>query len=160
MTRPSWKRVSPCSLRQSMELSLEHARVKHNFSVDRVADLMGQSNKWTLYKWLENGRLPAVLIRPFESSCGIDLVTRYLGHSANKMLIDIPTGRKASGRELNELLASFSHASGLLVAFYESNSSPAETESALTALLEDLAWHRANVKQTMQPSFELEIGNE
>jgi hypothetical protein len=143
-----------------MEMSLEHARAKHNFSVDRVADLMGQSNKWVLYKWLENGRLPAVLIRPFENSCGIDLVTRYLGHSANKMLIDIPLGRKASGRELHELQASFAHASGLLVAFYGGDDLSEETESALTALIEDVAWHRANVKQHKQPSFDLEIGHE
>ena len=80
---------------------MEFAREKHNRSVDRIADLMGLANKWVLYKWLESGRMPAILIRPFEAACGIDLVTRYIGHSANKMLIEIPTGRKVTSTDLN-----------------------------------------------------------
>lgn len=157
MARRSWKKISPRSLRQAMELCLEHAREKRNFSIDRVADHMGLSNKWVLYKWLENGRMPAILIRPFEAACGIDLVTRYQGHSANKMLIDIPIGRKASNREVHELQASFTTAVGLLLAVYEHGDSADEAHGALTTLLEDVAWHRKNIEEQMQPSLELEV---
>ncbi|WP_417581542.1 hypothetical protein [Nitrincola sp.] len=157
MARRNWKRVSPCSLRQSMELSMEFAREKHNRSVDRIADLMGLANKWVLYKWLESGRMPAILIRPFEAACGIDLVTRYIGHSANKMLIDIPTGKRVTSTDLNELQASFAGAVSLLVAFYERQDSANEALAALTGLLEDVAWHRKNLEEHMQPSLELEV---
>ncbi|WP_216820105.1 hypothetical protein, partial [Zoogloea sp. LCSB751] len=83
-------------------------------SVDRVADLMGLPSKWTLYKWLENGRIPAVLIRPFEHACGADYMTLYIAASSNRLVVDIPSGRKATNAEVNELQCSFSDAMGLL----------------------------------------------
>lgn len=101
--------------------------------------------------------MPAILIRPFEEACGIDLLTRYQGHSANKMLIDIPTGRKASSREVHALQASFTDAVGLLLAFYETQSDSEAVHSALTGLLEDVAWHRKNIEQHTQPGLELEV---
>jgi len=157
MTRRNWKRVSPCSLRQAMELCLEFAREKNNHSVDRIADLMGLANKWVLYKWLESGRMPAILIRPFEAACGIDLVTRYIGHSANKMLIEIPTGKRVTASDLNELQASFAGAVSLLVEFYERQKGSDEALAVLTGLLEDVAWHRLNVEKHRQPGLELEM---
>ncbi|PHS47258.1 MAG: hypothetical protein COB05_09765 [Marinobacter sp.] len=157
MTRRNWKRVSPCSLRHAMELCLEHGREKKNLSIDRVADLMGMASKFTLYKWLENGRMPAVMIRPFEAACGIDLVTRYIGHSANKMLIEIPTGKRVTSTDLNELQSSFAGAVSLLVEFYERKNGSDEALAALTGLLEDVAWHRKNVQEHLQPGLELEV---
>lgn len=136
---------------------MEYAREKHNRSIDRIADLMGLANKWVLYKWLESGRMPAILIRPFEAACGIDLVTRYIGHSANKMLIEIPTGKKVTATDLNELQASFAGAVSLLVEFYERKNGSDEALSALTGLLEDVAWHRKNVQEHLQPGLELEV---
>jgi hypothetical protein len=140
-----------------MELCMEYAREKHNRSVDRIADLMGLSNRWTLYKWLESGRMPAILIRPFEAACGIDLVTRYIGHSANKMLIEIPTGKRVTSTDLNELQSSFAGAVSLLVEFYERKNGSDEALAALTGLLEDVAWHRKNVQEHLQPGLELEV---
>ncbi|MCK7553039.1 hypothetical protein [Marinobacter goseongensis] len=136
---------------------MEYAREKHNRSIDRIADLMGLANKWVLYKWLESGRMPAILIRPFEAACGIDLVTRYIGHSANKMLIEIPTGRKVTATDLNELQSSFAGAVSLLVEFYERKNGSDEALAALTGLLEDVAWHRKNVQEHLQPGLELEV---
>ncbi len=136
---------------------MEYAREKHNRSVDRIADLMGLSNRWTLYKWLESGRMPAILIRPFEAACGIDLVTRYIGHSANKMLIEIPTGKRVTSTDLNELQSSFAGAVSLLVEFYERKNGSDEALAALTGLLEDVAWHRKNVQEHLQPGLELEV---
>lgn len=156
MKRVNWKNRSASSLRQAMEYCLEHARVKHNRSVDQVADMMGQPNKWILYKWLENGRLPAVLIRPFETACGIDFVTRYIGHSDHKLLIDIPTGRKATSKDVNTLQASFTDAVGLLLQFYENNQDVDETLSALYQVMEQLAVHQGQVEKYKQPELDLE----
>jgi len=136
---------------------MEYAREKHNRSIDRIADLMGLANKWVLYKWLESGRMPAILIRPFEAACGIDLVTRYIGHSANKMLIEIPTGKRVTSTDLNELQSSFAGAVSLLVEFYERKNGSDEALAALTGLLEDVAWHRQNVQEHLQPGLELEV---
>ena len=152
----SWKRLIPTSLSHAMELCLQHAKEKHNRSVDQVADLMGIPNKWNIYKWVESGRLPAVLIRPFEHACGIDFVTRYLAHSDHKLLIDIPTGRRAAHREVNDLMGAAHEAVGLLLKFHEGQANANDTIGAITGVMESLGWHRGNVEKSAQPEFEFE----
>jgi hypothetical protein len=109
-----WKKVSPTSLSHALELCLEHAREKHNRSVDQIADLIGLANKFTLYKWVESGRLPAIQVRPFEHACGCDFVTRYLAHSAGKLLVEIPIGRPATVEDLQVLTGRCNDAVGCL----------------------------------------------
>ncbi|MEJ1341201.1 MAG: hypothetical protein RPU14_03885 [Candidatus Sedimenticola sp. (ex Thyasira tokunagai)] len=156
MTRRNWKRIQPNSLNHAQELCLLHARERLNKSVDQVADLMGLANRWSLYKWMQNNRMPAALIRPFEAACGINYVTRYLAHSDHKLLIDIPTGRKATGKDIHSLQAGFSSAVGVLLDFYEGNAEVDQALAELTGLLEELAWHRNNVALFSQPELELE----
>lgn len=153
MARRSWKKVHPNSLRHAMELCLEHARQKRNLSVDRVADLMGQSNKWSLYKWMESGRMPANLIRPFEHACGIDLITQYLAASSHKLMIDIPSGRDCEAKEINELQSSFTHSVGLLIKFYAERDSAEDTLAALTKTMKDVAYHHENVNRCLDPEL-------
>lgn len=154
MAPRSWKSRQPGSLRQAMEWCLDYARVRHNRSVDRVADLMGLGSKWGLYKWLESGKLPAVLIRPFEAACGIDYVTRYIGHSAHKLLIDIPTGKRATGKDINTLQGSFTEAVSLLLKFYDGAAEAEETLAALYTTMEQLAWHQGAVERHRQPELD------
>jgi hypothetical protein len=154
--RPSrrWDRVRAISLSHAMELCLEHAREVHRRSVDRVADQMGLGNRWVLYKWMESGRIPANLIRPFEAACGIDLVTRYVAYSAHKLAVDMPTGRKASGKEIHELQASFADAVGLLLRFYDGQAGRHETLAAVWRLMEDAAWHSVNIQKSDAPELD------
>ena len=156
MTRRNWKRIQPNSLNHAQELCIQHAKARLNRSVDQIADLMGVANRWNLYKWMQNNRMPASLIRPFEAACGIDYVTRYLAHSDHKLLIDIPTGRKATEKEINSLQASFPSAMGVLLAFYEGDAEVNQALAELTRLMEELAWHKNNVERYSQPELELE----
>ncbi|WP_135456793.1 hypothetical protein [Vibrio echinoideorum] len=153
MARRSWKNVHPNSLRHAMELCLEHARQKKNLSVDRVADLMGQSNKWNLYKWMENGRMPASLIRPFEYACGIELITQYLAASSHKLLIAIPAGRTCEAKDINELQSSFTQSVSLLIKFYSNRENPEETLASLTQVMRDVAYHHENVHRSLEPEL-------
>lgn len=138
-----------------MELCLEHAREKLNRSVDRVADEMQLANRWTLYKWIKNERLPAVFIKPFEEACGISLVTRFLGHAAHQLLIPIPTGRVATGQKLHDLQQSFNDAMGQLLIFKDSANNQAAACNALMQLMESTAWHLKNLEEYLQPGLEL-----
>ena len=63
MSRRNWKRVTPNSLRDALRLCKDHALEKKNLSVERIADLMGITAD-VLYKWLSNGRMPAMLRFP------------------------------------------------------------------------------------------------
>lgn len=147
-------RIQPCSLRNALELCKDHARERLNRSIERVADEMGITDHWTLYKWLQTGRIPANLIRPYETACGIDYVTRWIAVNAGKMLVDMPTGRSLTGTDVVVLHNGFGSALQLLTDFYAKKGNAAQTLAALTSHLEDVAWHRANVAQHEEPEFD------
>ena len=155
MTRRNWKREVPRSLSHAMELCITHARDKKNLSVDNIADLMGLANKWMLYKWTESGRMPAILIHPFEHACDCSFMTQYFATSNNKMLVDIPKGRKVEDSELLELQSGFNDAVNLLARFYQGGAEAEETIGALTKLMEEIAGHRANVSKVITPELGL-----
>lgn len=155
MARRSWKRVQPTSLRHAIELCLEYARDKQNLSVDRVADLMGQSSRWTLYKWMENGRMPAILIRPFEHACSCTFVTQYIAASAHKLVVDIPRGKKAKDSDLLALQTGFNEALNLLARFYQGEVEADQTIATLTDAMAQIAGHRENVSKALAPELGL-----
>ncbi|WP_286695013.1 hypothetical protein [Spongiibacter sp. UBA1325] len=156
MTKRNWKRQRGQSIRHAMELCIRYARDIHNLSVERIAELMGLESHYTLYKWLETGRMPAVMIRPFEHACQCDFLSIYIAHSANKLALDMPTGRRAEHKELNELSVYTHTVIGQLIAFYHGKSEQQDVITALTTLIEDLAHQRGNVTKDQQPELSLE----
>ena len=155
MKRRSWKNAQPSSIRQAMEWSLEFAKERHNLSVERIAERMGQANHWALYKWLTEGRMPAVLIPAFEHACGISLVSRWLASTSGKLLIDIPSGRTCTAQDVNELQGVLNATTGALIAFYQGQLDADAAQAALQAGLTSLAWHRSNVQQHANPQLDL-----
>lgn len=155
MTPAQWKRAQPISLRDALKLCQQHAKERFNFSIERIAALMGLDDHWTLYKWIANGRMPAVLIPAYEQACGINLVTRWLAGSGGKLLIDVPTGRTTSAHDIQTLQATLHEATGQLMGFYSDNAEASATLAAIQAGLEELAWHRGNVQQHAHPQLEL-----
>lgn len=156
MSRRRWKAIQPTSLRHALELCKDFARETHNKSVERIADEMGVADHWSVYKWLQTGRMPANLIRPYERACGSDYVTRWIAASAGRLTIDIPTGRNCTAQDTQALQELLTTAAGKLLAFYAKNSGADETLAAIQAAMEALAWHRGNVSQTQHPQLELE----
>lgn len=155
MKRRSWKNAQPSSIRQAMEWSLDYAKERHNLSVERVAERMGQANHWSLYKWLTEGRMPAVLIPAFEHACGIDMVTRWLASTSGKLLIEVPVGRTCDAQDVNELQAVLNSTVGALIEFYNGQADVDQALTAIQAGLTSLAWHRGNVQQHATPQLEL-----
>lgn len=158
--RPSrnWKRLQPSSLRHALELCKDHAREKLNRSVERIADEMGIADHWVCYKWFQTGRIPANLIRPYETACGVDYVTRWIAASAGKLLIDMPCGRRLTSVDVVKLHNGFGAALQLLTDFYAGKAEPAVTLEALTAHLDDMAWHRGNVAKFATPELDFTGG--
>ena len=150
----NWKKARANSLQHAMEMCLDHAREVHHRSVERVAELI-DANKWTLYKYVAEGTMPASRIRPFEFACGCTFVTDYLSTSAHKLVIDMPTGKQVGAQDINELQASFAEATGLLIKFYSGQTEATETLGALTDTLSKLGWHRANVEKSTEPELGL-----
>lgn len=155
MSKRRWKYVQPTSLRQAAELCKEHARTELNKSVERIATEAGLVDHWVLYKYLQNGRMPLSLLRPFERACGINLITRWVASSDSKLLLPFPTGRSATSQDIQVLQELLTQATGLLMSFYAKRSEAEATITALHNALEELAWHRKNVQQHATPQLDL-----
>jgi hypothetical protein len=156
MNRRRWKSAQPTSLRHAMELCKDFAKEAHNKGVERIADEMGVTDHWSVYKWLQTGRMPANFILPYERACGCDYVTRWIAASSGRLTIPMPTGRKCTAQDTQALQELLTTATGKLLAFYANNSEADETLAAIQEAMEGLAWHRGNVIQTQQPQLELE----
>lgn len=152
--RRNWKRLQPTSLRQALELCKDHAREVLNRSVERIAEAMGVTDHWSLYKWIQTGRIPANMVRPYELACGIDYVTRWLAASAGKLVIAIPTGRALRDSDLAQFSNGFGAALQLLTDFYAGKATTDKTMEALQNHLEQVAWHHANVRQHGTPELD------
>lgn len=150
----NWKRVQPTSLRDALVLCKDHARDVHNLSVERIADLMGQSAD-LLYKWLGTGRMPVSLIPTYELVCRINLVTRWLGASSGHLLINMPKGREGSAEDIQQLQGLLTTATGALLDFYKGNREVEPTLADIRNALESLAWHHANVSEHNTPQLDL-----
>ncbi|MNE67920.1 hypothetical protein D3C80_1635560 [compost metagenome] len=116
---------------------------------------MGLADHWTLYKWISSGRMPAVMIPAYEAACGCNYVTRWMAGAAGKLLIDVPTGRKCSAQDIQELQAQLHAATGALMAFYAGHSDAEATLGSIRNAMEGLGWHHGNVAQHVQPQLEL-----
>jgi transcriptional regulator with XRE-family HTH domain len=150
----NWKRLHPNSLREAFRLCKEFGRERKNLSVERIAELMDSSPD-ALYKWLSNASMPSGKIASYEHICGIHYVSEYLAAGANRVVIEIPSGRRADALELTELQAVMSEALSHLIRYYKGEADQVETEGELTEVLKGVAWHRENVHRNLQPEFEL-----
>lgn len=156
MNQRAWKRVQPTSLRDAFVKCKDYARDAQNLSVERIAELMGLADQHSLYKWLANGRMPAVLIPAYERVCGIDFVSRWFVVSSGKLVINVPTGRTAGAEDTQNLQAVLTSATGALIEFYAGRAKAEEVLAAVQAGLEALAYHRGNVAAHSTPQLELQ----
>lgn len=154
MKRRNWKRVYPHTMQEAIRLCLDWAAHRHNRGVARVAELMGIS-EWTVYKWMSEGSMPSSRIRPFEFACDATYVTEYIGHSARKLVVDIPSGSVAGGDDLLALNAKLQDAVQLLTQFYHGDLDDDAVIGGVTAAMTELAKHRVNVSKSEAPELEL-----
>lgn len=153
MKQRNWKRVRPTSLRHALELCKDYAREVHNLSIERIAELMGIPDHWAIYKWIQTGRMPAILLRPYEHACRCTFATDFLGASAHKLVIDIPKGKRPSDIDIAELQGRLAEAVSSLIRFHQGSADVEETEAALTGVMVDLAFQRENIRHVAQPEL-------
>ena len=154
--RAFWKRYQPTSCRDALHQCKAYAQEVRNLSVERIADLMGLPDHWNLYKWIESGRMPFVLLPLYESVCGINLASRWMAATQGRLLVDMPAGRAADQGDLVQLGSGFQQAVQLLSDFYKSNGAQpaAPVLEALRAHLERVAHHHFNVSGFSEPELD------
>ena len=142
------------SIGDATQMCLEFAMKKHNRGVKRVADLMGVLLT-TLYKWMGESRMPVNMIAPFESACGVTYVTEYLCAQAHLLAVEMPSGRKLTQTDVMQLQMHFAETTSMLIGFNDSGADGEGTAAALTGLMGEIGWHRANVEKCTQPELPL-----
>ena len=154
--RKFWKTYQPTTLRAALEGCKEHAREARNLSVERIATDMGLNDHWSLYKWIESGRFPAVLLTTYQNVCGINLVTRWMAMHERRLLVDMPVGKAGDEDDMVALATQFSQAVQLLRDFYKSSGAtdPAPVLAALRSHLESVAHHHFNVSGFSEPELD------
>lgn len=161
MRRRNWKHWVPRSPSDALHGCAELALERHNRGIERLAcDHLGQKNHSSLYKWLSNGRLPLSLILPLEHACGLPLITRYLAAAHGLMLVAVPSGRKATPSDVQQLQRLLNEAVGAVLAFTAGQRSVPETLDAIRAGLESLAWHHSNVQQHDRPQLDFGVADD
>jgi hypothetical protein len=155
MSRRDWKRLRANSLVHALRLCKEYAQARRNLSVERLADRMGVSHD-VLYKWLANGRMPAILVPAYELACGCHFVTDWYAAAAGRLVVPMPTGRAVAEADLLAVNSSCAEALTLLKHFY-ADPARADTDATLEALrahLEQVAFHHHNVAHYAAPELE------
>lgn len=155
MVNRRWKTYQPTDVRLALKGCTEYALEKHNLSVERIAQRMGLTDHWVLYKYIQNGRMPLPLVLTFEHVCGINLVSRWLAASTSKLLIEIPTGRAGDAADIQQLQEQLHTVTGLLMSFYAGKAEADETLAGIQVAMQALAWHRGNVQQHGEPQLDL-----
>ncbi|MEW9901009.1 hypothetical protein ABWL39_20510, partial [Chitinivorax sp. PXF-14] len=112
----------------------------------------------TYYRWISECSMPVNRIRQFETLCGASFVSDYLALAGGKMVIDMPTGKRADERDLAELQALTARAIALLIDFYAGHAALGETSEALNGVLTGWSFHRANVVKLAEPELDFNQG--
>lgn len=153
MTKRLWKQV-PTSLAAGFDLDKQRAIHERRLSVETMAELAAVSTS-RLYKWMEEGDLPVTRLAWWFHTTGGKAVIRYLSAQAGGVFVEVPTGRKAGAVDMSEMQQVQAATVALLWRFYAGEAAQDETAALVQQALEELAWHRDNVRKAHQPELDL-----
>ncbi|MDY0035423.1 MAG: hypothetical protein RBS05_05865 [Zoogloea oleivorans] len=147
----------PPTLRAAFEADKGHALRHKRLGIERLAELLGTTPA-TLYKWIEAESMPAKSLIGWQHLTGASNVVRYLASREGGVVIAVPAGRKAMSEDVHVLQETLNGAIGALLAYMTGDLDRDATLGKLSLGLENLAWHRENVRKSDQP--ELDLGGE
>ncbi|MEW8049281.1 MAG: hypothetical protein AB2792_01830 [Candidatus Thiodiazotropha sp.] len=157
MAKRHWNHYRAKSRREAVEACIKYARDVKNRSVEQVADLTGLDGHWPIYKWMESGNIPSSRILPFQQACGCTFITDHFAYATHKLIINIPTGRKADSDTIFKLQQQLNVTVGYLLQYHEEHSDELADKAinAIKSAMEDLAYHQINIEKERQPELEL-----
>lgn len=157
MRKRTSKKLHATSLSEAFELCVERA-AEHRRPAKVLADLMGVELK-TMYRWLAETSMPLNRVRQFEEFCGARYVSEYLCIAdGQRVVIEIPTGRRPGVADLSNLQSAFADAAAVLCRYYAAGHEQSEAVTALTHAMTQAAYHRENVSKDRAPELQFSDG--
>jgi len=158
-SRRNWNRLQPTSLPAAFAACKDYGIERRRLSVERLAELMAITPS-CLYKWMEEGAMPAARVAQFEHLTGAGYVSAYLAAGSGAVVVKIPTGRPAEAEDVGGLQLVLHDAVGKVIQFWRGTAGLDETVEALTVSLQALAFHRENIAKSPTPELGLEAGDD
>ena len=141
------------SLDHAIELTEEYAE-QQRMPSKCIAELMGVDYK-TFRRWMLEGTLPLNRLATLEHLTGAQFISEYLCvFQGNKVVIEIPRGKKSNVSDLAELQSQMAQTMAILAKFYEGKVEPDEAIAEITSSITALAYQRENVRKTETPELE------
>ncbi|WP_010603989.1 hypothetical protein [Pseudoalteromonas maricaloris] len=154
--RRQWNRIVPRSLPESLQLCKEHAQATKQMSVPRIADRTGISPDM-LYKHLGGGDMPASLLIPYMAATGREYPLMYMAHSLDKLIVDMPKGKKPSLPTLNHLNTFACQVIGMVMQLEEGAGNAQHVADQIALLMQDLAHHKLECERLDEPQQNLDL---
>ena len=143
------------SLDHAIELTEEYAE-QQRMPSKRIAELMGVEYK-TYRRWMLDGTLPLNRLAQLEHITTTQFISEYVCvFQGNKVVIEIPRGKKSNVTDLSELQSQMAQTMAILAKFYEGKVEPEDAIAEITASITALAYQRENVCKTETPELEFE----
>ncbi|WP_462171113.1 hypothetical protein [Pseudoalteromonas xiamenensis] len=159
MTKPrnrQWSRIVARSLPEALQLCKEHAQATRQMSVPRIADRTGISTDM-LYKHLGSGDMPSSLLIPYMAATGREYPLQYMAHSLDKLIVDMPKGKKPTLPTLNHLNQFANQVIGMVMQLEEGSGNAQHVADQIVLLMQDLAYHKLEAEKLDEPQQTLDL---
>jgi hypothetical protein len=123
---------------------LKHAEEHFGMTTKDIAQTMNV-NMWTLFKWLESGKLPLNEINKFEAACHARYITRYLADASGLILVTKPRNMEAPENALVAINKASSNAISAIAEYIGGTKNKQGTTKAIDAAIEVLVWQRSRL---------------
>lgn len=164
MTKPKrrqWGRIVARSLPEALQLCKEHAQATRQMSVPRIADRTGISTDM-LYKHLGSGDMPASLLIPYMAATGREYPLMYMAHSLDKLIVDMPKGKKPSNSNLTHLNLFANQVIGMVMQLEEGAGNAQYVAEQIVLLMQQLAYQKLEAEKLDEPQtcFDLTVDHD
>jgi hypothetical protein len=123
---------------------LKHAEEHYGMTVKDIAQVMNVK-MWTLFKWLESGRLPLAEVDKFEAACHARYITRHLADTAGLILVTKPRQMETPENALVTINSASANAISAIAAYIGGAKNKQGTAKAIDAAIEALVWQKSRL---------------